>query len=105
MAAEGKVPADSYTAEKNAVAGSSDVESSGTRSPAIIMDDDLPDPDVGKSDEERAKLVCLLCSSLCNVLAADPAIGQGTRMEDGPVADSMAVTSLSSLFPGPDQHW
>lgn len=62
--ADEKVPVE-YT-EKNAIAGSTDLESSGTKSPPI-EDDDLPDPDVGKSDEERAKLVGLLRSSPCNV--------------------------------------
>lgn len=43
--------------EKNGALATSDIESSitGTRSP--LEDDDLPDPDAGKSDEERAKLV------------------------------------------------
>lgn len=41
--------------EKNNILASSDVESSGVSSPAEY--DDLPDPDAGKSDEERAKLV------------------------------------------------
>jgi len=36
----------------------SELESSGVVSPAEY--DDLPDPDVGKSDEERARLVRLL---------------------------------------------
>jgi hypothetical protein len=43
-------------AEKQNVNGS-DIESSGVSSPPAEYDD-LPDPDVGKSDEERAKLVC-----------------------------------------------
>jgi hypothetical protein len=56
--------------EKNAVAGSTDLESSGTKSPPV-EDDELPDPDVGKSDEERAELVRLLRSSLRNAFATD----------------------------------
>ena len=42
-------------AEKPTVIGTSDIESSGISSPPEY--DDLPDPDVGKTDEERAKLV------------------------------------------------
>jgi len=48
-----KVPVD-YAEKKGA--GGSDLESSGTRSPAIVEHEDLPDPDVGKTDEERAAL-------------------------------------------------
>jgi hypothetical protein len=44
--------------EKNTLGLSSDVEDGSVSSPAPEFDD-LPDPDVGKSDEERAKLVCL----------------------------------------------
>lgn len=51
MAAE-KMTVD-YAEKKNAV---EDIESSGTRSPAVEYDE-LPDPDIGKSPEERAKLV------------------------------------------------
>jgi len=51
MAAE-KITVD--YAEKKA-AGASDIESAGTRSPPAEYED-LPDPDVGKSDEEREKL-------------------------------------------------
>lgn len=40
--------------KQNAVASS--LEGSGVSSPVPEFDD-LPDPDVGKSDEERAKLV------------------------------------------------
>lgn len=35
----------------------SDVSSSQASAPGGINYDDLPDPDVGKSDEERARLV------------------------------------------------
>jgi hypothetical protein len=40
--------------EKHAVSAS-DLESTGVNSPAEL--DGLPDPDVGKSDQERARLV------------------------------------------------
>jgi len=56
--------------QKDAVVGSSDLESSGTKSPPID-DDDLPDPDVGKTDEERAELVGLRRCAWCNVYATD----------------------------------
>lgn len=45
--------------EKSAALYASDVSSSGAGEY-----DDLPDPDAGKSDEERAKLVSLPLSSL-----------------------------------------
>jgi len=51
MAAE-KMTVD-YAEKKNG--GIEDIESSGTRSPAVEYDE-LPDPDIGKSPEERAKL-------------------------------------------------
>jgi len=41
--------------EKAAVGAGSDIESSHLSSPADY--DDLPDPDAGKSDEERDRLV------------------------------------------------
>lgn len=53
--------------EKDQVLQQSDIESSkGIESPAEY--DDLPDPDVGKSDEERAQLVRLShsCSPTAN---------------------------------------
>ena len=46
--------------EKNNTLATSDIESSITGAPTPDYDD-LPDPDVGKSDEERAKLVRPCC--------------------------------------------
>ena len=42
--------------DKPNVTATSDLESSGNSSPPVEIDE-LPDPDVGKSDEERARLV------------------------------------------------
>jgi hypothetical protein len=56
---EEKVP---VVDEKNRVARSSDIESSGVSSTPADYDD-LPDPDVGKTDEERAKLVGIPAST------------------------------------------
>lgn len=51
-------------AEKPHTTASSDIEkSSGLASPAEYDTDDLPDPDAGKSDAERAKLVRLSTSA------------------------------------------
>jgi len=47
-----------------AVAYNSDIESSKVSSSPAVEHDDLPDPDVGKSDEEKAKLVCTYIYSL-----------------------------------------
>lgn len=52
---------------------------SQTSSPAEFHDE-LPDPDVGKSDEERARLVGLL--RLFFLLLADTLPGQGFGAQD-----------------------
>jgi hypothetical protein len=52
--------------EKNAVVHGSDVESSQLSTPGDF--DDIADPDAGKSDEERARLVRLSNAITCNML-------------------------------------
>lgn len=43
--------------EKGNVYGINDVDSSQASNPGGVDYEDLPDPDAGKSDEERARLV------------------------------------------------
>lgn len=47
---------DLYADEKGQAVYSNDVNSSQGSAPADL--DEYPDPDIGKTDEERAKLVC-----------------------------------------------
>lgn len=57
-----------------------------------------PDPDTGKSDEERALLVgasCIVSPRLCSQLH----LGQAARTEDRPLAHPVAVISLPTVLP------
>ena len=76
-----------------------DVDSSQNSSPSDL--DEYPDPDIGKSDEERAKLVCVPALSPDDMLIR---VGQSPRLEDGPVVDSMAVASIPPLILGPHEY-
>jgi len=59
---------------------------------------ELPDPDAGKSPEERAKIVC--GSPPCMVhLSLTTAAGQSFAVEGRPLDHPMALFALSTLFP------
>lgn len=85
--------------EKGQKIYTNDVDSSQNSTPSDL--DDYPDPDVGKSDEERAKLVCMSILRSDGILIR---VGQSSRLEDGPVVDSMAVASIPPFILGPHEY-
>lgn len=91
-----------FSEKQNAVA--SELEHSGTASPIIVEYDDLPDPDAGKSDEERAKLVRHRHPPSPQTPTDRLFLGQSPRLEDRSLADPLAVAVVPALFLGPHQH-
>jgi hypothetical protein len=65
--------------------------------------ENLPDPDAGLSDEERAAQVCPSLSFV--TLLANATIGSQTALETRPKAHPMAFILVPHLLPRPHQHW
>lgn len=64
---------------------------------------ELPDPDAGKSPEERAKIVCWSSPRMADLLLTIIA-GQSSAVEGRSLDHPMALFALSALLPRSIQH-